>query len=331
MSVVIISHRKDLDGLSSAALMVRYFTKHRPLPFYLTLRDYPDGSNIIEDRLLDIKGSEIYLADLATDQKFIDEVVTKLRRLKANNNKIVWMDHHPTREDIAASIKRTVDLLDLRESTTTGSETVYDRLYRKNSIKDEHAELLARLGHDSDLMEMKISVTQKLVMLIDYYNFIDAGTTFYPDLIQLVLYLAAPKKEADPEAILMQDHLQQLTRYKKLLEKEKKRVFENVEIVNTGGYKFAIFKYPTIFSGTRISAEVLSNFEVDASIGYSQDGSGSVRRNNSSVSCRQIAKLLGGGGHEFAAGFSLGFEINNKGDDSRARQMIIEALKKIYQ
>jgi len=330
MSVVIISHRKDLDGLSSAALLVRYFTKHKPLPFYLTLRDYPDGANIIEDRLLEIKNSEIYLADLATDQKFIDEVLIKLKRLKENHNKIIWMDHHPTKEDIVRSIKDTVDLLDLRESTTTGSETVYDRLYRRNGIKDEHAEMLAKLGHDSDLMEMKIPITSKLVMLIDYYNFVDTGTAFYPDLIQLALYLAAPKTEADPESLLMQDHLQQLERYKRLLEKEKKKVFANVEVITTGGYKFAVFNYPSIFSGTRISAEVLSNFKVDASIGYSQDGSGSVRRNNESVSCRQIAKLLGGGGHEFAAGFSLGFEINNKEEDIKARQIIVDVLRKIY-
>ncbi|MEM0117072.1 MAG: DHH family phosphoesterase [Conexivisphaerales archaeon] len=331
MSVVIISHRKDLDGLSSAALMVRYFTKHRPSPFYLTLRDYPDGANVIEDKLLNVKHAEIYLADLATDQKFIEEVIAKLKRLKANANKVVWMDHHPTRPEIATSIRNTIDILDLRDSTTTGSETVYDRLYRNNGIKDSHAEMLAKLGHDSDLMEMKIPVTSKLVMLIDYYNYIDADTLFYPDLIQLVLHLAAPRIESDQAKLLTPDHVQQLNKYSRLLDREKKKVFANVEIIESGGFKFAVFSYPSIFSGTRISAEVLSHFNVDASVGYSSDGSGSVRRNSEAISCRKIAKLLGGGGHEFAAGFSLGFEVKNKDSDKRARMEIIEAIKKVYQ
>lgn len=330
MSVIIISHRKDLDGLSSAALMVRYFTKHRPLPYYLTLRDYPDGPDIIEQKLMHIKDSEIYIADLATDQKFIDEVFSRLKKLKEKNNKIVWMDHHPARPDIARTLRSLIDKLVLKKSTMTGSEIVYSTLYKANKIDDKHAELLSRLGHDSDLMEMKIPITRKLVTLIDYYNYLDSGSTLYPNLVQLVLSLAMPKKEADINYILTEDNEQQIKRYQKLLDEGKKKVFSNIEVIPVGKYRFAIFRYPTIFSGTRISAEVLSAFDVDASVGYSDDGSGSVRRNNDAISCRQIAKLLGGGGHEFAAGFSLGFEITGKDEDRRAREIIKEAIKRVY-
>lgn len=199
-----------------------------------------------------------------------------------------------------------------------------------NGIEDQHASLLSALGRDSDLMEMKISVTHDLVTLIDYYNYIDAGSTFYPNLIQLALHLAFPRQEAEPESIIEAFHREQIHKYTSLLEAEKEKVISGTQIIESGSLKFAIFSYPTIFSGTRISQEVLNRLDVDASVGYSPDGSGSIRRKNPKVSCGEIAKLLGGGGHEFAAGFSMGFEIKNDEDDKKARKLILESIKKAY-
>ncbi|MEM3684885.1 MAG: DHHA1 domain-containing protein [Conexivisphaerales archaeon] len=327
---ILISHRKDLDGISSAALGVRYAAKHMVSPFYLALKDYSDEMQIIEDRILGIENCEVLISDLATDQKFIDSIFSRLSIIKSNKNKVTWMDHHPTKDFIKEKLASIIDVLDLRPSDTTGSQIVYDRIYAKNGIKDEHAEMLARLGRDSDLMELKYDITPKLVSLIDYYNYIDSDTILYPNLVQLTLSLAFPKVEAEEDRLLEEHHLKQIEFYESLKLSEKDKVLGNVERVKVGSYTFAIFSYPNLISGTQISNYVLEANDVDASIGFNEKGSGSVRRNNDNISCRSIAAMLGGGGHEFAAGFNLGFEIKSDEDAKRARATIKEALKKVY-
>ena len=327
---MLISHRRDLDGISSAALMVRYAAKHRLSPFYLMLKDYSDELQIVEDRVLSVEGAEFMLADLATDQKFIDGVADRLRTLKSRGNRITWMDHHPTKDSIVRELSSVVDVLDLRESRVTGSMIVHDRLYEKNGIRDPHAEMLSRLGRDSDLMELKYDVTPKLVSLIDYYHYVDGDSVFYPDLVQLALHLASPKVEADERQLLGEHHLRQVEYYESLKRSEKDKILRGVETFRTGGLSFAIFHYPTLFSGSQISAHVLEANDVDASVGFNESGTGSVRRKNERVSCRQIASLLGGGGHEFAAGMNLGFEIADEKDVERAKSVVKEKLREVY-
>lgn len=330
MNSVITSHRKDLDGISSAALMVRYFTKHRPAPFFLTLKDYGDGPAVIDDRLLDASGFEMYISDLATDQKFIGEVIERLRRIKSRGNRITWMDHHPTKPEIIKELGEVVDVLDLRPSTTTGSMIVYDRMYSMNGLDDPHAKLISALGRDSDLMENRYPVTNRLVTLIDYYNYLDADSFFHPNLIHLALHLAFPRVESEPDRLLEKYQLEQVEKYVQLKDSERKKVLSAVETVSAGGLRFAVFQYPKLFSGSSICNDVLQNKELSGCVGFTEDGSGSVRRNDERVSCRTIAQLLGGGGHEFAAGFNLGFRIETTGDRERARQTIIQKIHEVY-
>jgi oligoribonuclease NrnB/cAMP/cGMP phosphodiesterase (DHH superfamily) len=327
---VLISHRKDLDGIASAALMVRYVTKHNPSPFYLTLRDYPDGAELIEEKLLGAKGFEFLIADLSTDQKDIEEVLRRIRLIRASGNRITWMDHHPTTDSIKSRLGELVDVLDLRESTTTGSQIVHERLYALNGIEDAHAEFLSSLGRDADLMELRYETTPKLVSLIDYYNYLDHESVFHPNLMQLALYLATPKEEADQEELLLEKHEEDISKYESMKQEGRKKILSDVEVIKSGRFRFAIFAYPSLFSGTQASAYVLEALDVDASVGFSEEGSGSVRRKNKEVNCREIAIQLGGGGHEFAAGFGLGFRVNTREELEKAKRTLKEAVVKVY-
>ena len=330
MASLLTSHMKDLDGISAAALLVRYFSVHKPRPFFLALKDYPDGAGIIDERVMHSSGDELYISDLATDQESIDVVISRLRVVKEQGNKITWMDHHPTTHEITSKLEKVVDVLDLRPSTTTGSEIVYDRLYRMNQIADAHAELLSNLGHDSDLLEGRFSVTPKLSTLIDYYNYLDSESAFRPNLIGLALHLAAPRVEAQPEALLEQYHLSQIASYETILGSERGNVLSSVEVMHAGSLTFAIFYYPKVFSGSAICVDVLEANNVSGCVGFSDDGSGSVRRKDDRVNCREIARMLGGGGHEFAAGFNLGFGAQTPGDRARARSLITEKVRQLY-
>jgi nanoRNase/pAp phosphatase (c-di-AMP/oligoRNAs hydrolase) len=300
---VLISHKKDLDGLASAALSLRYVAKHKGKPYAMSLKDYTDEDPVVEEKFLDLQNGRFIITDLSTNIPRIEVIVEKFRTLKSQNNEISWFDHHPSSDQIRFSLSAVVDLLDLRPSYTVASEITYQDLYVKNGIDDAHALLLSKLGHDSDLLELKHSVTPKLMSIIDYSNYLDRSSIISPRLLQFALQLAFPRIEADEDGILepYQDGL--LEEYEELKARERSKILADSEVFQAGKHSVVLFRFPRLFSGTQASMIVLEHSKADVSIGLSDSGEGSVRRTVDDVSCREIAELFGGGGHDFAAGF----------------------------
>ena len=58
---VIISHRKDLDGLASAALSLRFVAKHKRQPYVISLKDYTDEDPVVEEKYLELQNSKFLI------------------------------------------------------------------------------------------------------------------------------------------------------------------------------------------------------------------------------------------------------------------------------
>jgi oligoribonuclease NrnB/cAMP/cGMP phosphodiesterase (DHH superfamily) len=299
----LISHRKDLDGISSAALSLRYVVKHKRQPYVLSLKDYTDEDAVVEEKYLNLRDSRFIITDLSTNVPNIELILKKFKAIKSRKNEISWFDHHPSSEQIRSALSTVVDLLDLRPSSTVASEITYQDLYVRNGIDDAHALLLSKLGRDSDLLELKYPVTSKLMSMIDYSNYLDRGSIIFPRLIQIVLQLAFPRTEADEDGIIETYQTGFIKEYEELKTKERRKILADSELFHAGGHSVVLFRFPGLFSGTQASMMVLDHFKADVSIGLSDSGEGSVRRTVEDVSCRKIAELFGGGGHDFAAGF----------------------------
>jgi|YelNatPaOPRAMG01_1025707.scaffolds.fasta_scaffold48272_2 oligoribonuclease NrnB/cAMP/cGMP phosphodiesterase (DHH superfamily) len=323
---VIISHRKDLDGLSSAALVLRYAAKHRRAPFVLSLKDYTDEDAVVEEKFLDLQNSNFIITDLSTNLPKIESILEKLRTVKSWNNYVRWFDHHPTTDGARAALAAVVDHLDLRDSATVASEITYDDLFVREGISDAHAELLSQLGRDSDLLELKMAITPKLMDMVDYLNYLDKDTILHPRLQSMVLQLAFPRIEADQDGLIEAHQDGLLEEYERLKTKAKHQILADSEVFKAGRYTVVLFSYPPIFSGTQASMVVLDQHKADLSIGLSSSGEGSVRRGSSEISCRKIAELFGGGGHDFAAGFPTGRRQMSAKELAEYRRRIREAV-----
>lgn len=323
---VIISHRKDLDGLASAAIALRYAALHRRLPFVLSLKDYADDDPVVEAKFLDLQNSTFCITDLSTNLPKIDGVLERLRALKPWNNEIYWFDHHPTQDRIRSSLGAVVTELDLRPSSTVASEIAYEDLFARNEVFDAHAKLLASLGRDADLLELKYDVTPKLMAVVDYFNYLDRGSIIFPRLQSLVMQLAFPRLEADQDGILEPYQSALLEEYEGLKTRDVIKIIGGTEVFDAGPYKVALFTYPATFSGTQASKVVMDRFKVHLSIGLSEQGEGSVRRSVDDVSCRKVAELFGGGGHDYAAGFPAGHSLMTPEELLRYKRKIKESV-----
>ncbi|MBO3757927.1 MAG: hypothetical protein JTT14_02325, partial [Candidatus Brockarchaeota archaeon] len=190
MLVVSISHRNDFDGVASASLVVRYASVINNFPSIVSLKDYGDKEKVVEDKLLSLTNAYFVISDLSTNVKEIDEIIERIRKLKATQNKIIWADHHQTTEEIKDKLSNVVDALYIRESEITATEIIFDVLYKQNGIKDEYANRLANLSHQTDMWKFEESVSWDLVELVSYLNYLDYDSSLRPWLNGFVLYLA---------------------------------------------------------------------------------------------------------------------------------------------
>jgi oligoribonuclease NrnB/cAMP/cGMP phosphodiesterase (DHH superfamily) len=326
---VIISHRKDLDGLASAALSLRFVAKHKRQPYVISLKDYTDEDPVVEEKFLELQNSRFLITDLSTNLPNLEPILEKFRTLKSWNNEISWFDHHPSTEAIRSSLSGVVDVLDLRGSSTVASEITYQNLFVKNGLDDAHALLLSRLGRDSDLLELKYAVTSKLMAMIDYSNYLDKRSIIAPRLLRIVLQLAFPRIEADEDGIVESYQNGFIEEYEALKTQERKKILADSEIFQAGKHSVVLFRFPAIFSGTQASLIVLDHFKADVSIGLSDSGEGSVRRTVEDVSCRKIAELFGGGGHDFAAGFPTGKGKMSSAELEQYKEKVKKAVIKL--
>ncbi|MBO3801721.1 MAG: DHHA1 domain-containing protein [Thermoproteota archaeon] len=308
MLVVSISHRNDFDGVASASLVVRYASVINNFPSIVSLKDYGDKEKVVEDKLLSLTNAYFVISDLSTNVKEIDEIIERIRKLKATQNKIIWADHHQTTEEIKDKLSNVVDALYIRESEITATEIIFDVLYKQNGIKDEYANRLANLSHQTDMWKFEESVSWDLVELVSYLNYLDYDSSLRPWLNGFVLYLAGKTKNINLNNPLNEE-------YKRMLEVFRKKKEESLQVVETSLYqfevnsiKFVVAWSPRILYSSIAVDYIMKKVDADVFIVVKEDGNASVRRKNEKINCAEVAKIFGGGGHVYASGMSVSKE-----------------------
>lgn len=308
MLVVSISHRNDFDGIASASLVVRYASVINNFPCIVSLKDYGDKEKVVDDKLLSLTNAYFIISDLSTNVKEIDEIVERIRKLKSNQNKVAWVDHHQTTEEIKNKLSKVVDALYIQEGEITATEIVFDMLYKQNGIEDEYAKRLASLSHQTDMWKFEESVSWDLVELVSYLNYLDYDSSLRPWLNGFVLYLAGKTKNINLNNPLNEE-------YKRMLEVFRKKKEESLQIVETTLYQFEVnnVKFVVAWSPRIIYSSIAADYlmkksDADVFIIVKEDGNASVRRKNEKVNCAEVARVFGGGGHVYASGMSISKE-----------------------
>ena len=92
--VVCVTHRKDVDGLASAAILKKVKSAK------VILSDYEE----IVDQLRNIRNvKELFVCDLGTNEKIFDEFLTELSRISITSL-VTYVDHHPIKDEMLKKI-----------------------------------------------------------------------------------------------------------------------------------------------------------------------------------------------------------------------------------
>jgi single-stranded DNA-specific DHH superfamily exonuclease len=151
---IVVSHRKDADGISSASL-IRFLTGAE---VYLT-----DYSDMVETLSTVGDANEYYVCDLGSNQNTFPGFLDQMKRL-ASNGTVHYIDHHPLPKEFETQL-RTAGVKVTHSVDECSSVLVYssyeERLKSSSSMK-----ILACCGAITDYMDSK-PIAKRVISLFD--------------------------------------------------------------------------------------------------------------------------------------------------------------------
>lgn len=316
-SVHSISHDKDVDGLSSAAIVWRY-AKSKGLEFSVALTDY--GAFETAFSALSLRRNTIVVvSDLGVDDTTLSAVTPGLSRAISQGCRVVWLDHHEWSEKAIKTILSLPNKPVLKiNHDYCAAEIVHKVLMPRDPICEE----LARIAHDTDFNLREIPVATALTDAISVLRFRaidrkeDTSDVLYPILSQLAE--AGVQGVWNESGQKFKDQLlqQRVENYRKEKTKKMRKALASHCDSIIHDRLVRIVEIPSGVTSTDMGtfASNPENLEFDGKslkvadllLMLSQGGMLGIRRGNETVLCNMAAKLFNGGGHPFAAGGEYG-------------------------
>jgi len=291
MKVLIFSHESDLDGLYSAAIgLIRYPQAITIFQGYGVENFNVLGGHIYSSVRLEPTESrgKIIIADLGLNDDLIEFCVKSFSVAMQKGWEIIWVDHHPWSQMALEAISPFAQIIHDDSGKKCAADLMYEALLPSNSL----AASLAAMAHTMDFF-IKDQYLTPISELIRYYQ-------SFPDFCFKMSDLARKSSRGILWDVQMQ---RDFNEYVHLRDAAKIQAFTSMQVRHIGKFKIAYVRSDPYLQNSLFSEEVFSTTKADLVMFYSIKGKVSIRRNNSKISCHEIAaNLVEGGGHEYAAG-----------------------------
>ena len=290
MSVTLISHESDLDGIFSVAIALIKFPKANAFFLGYSTDSFFEIAKIINRHKR--KDDITIISDLGFDDNFTELFEKTLNKSK-NFSQIYWIDHHPWSDTAIKILDNYIHLgLDSSEKEKKcASEIMYETFLKENKI----AETLSSLASSMDFFKKDQYVTP-LSELIRYYN-------SFSNKNQMLYRLA---KKASKGILWDVEMQSDYNYYSKLSSLAKEEAMKKMKIIKISKFNIAFVQSSQYIQNSLFSEEIFNLTKCDVIVFYDYDGKISIRRNTTEINCNDItANLQFGGGHKFAAGGML--------------------------
>ena len=294
-NVIILSHRRDFDGIASAAEILNEFKVGVDNIIFTN-----PTTDLFIEALHEIEKYEdciIYITDLSVADQGIDDITSSLKKIKGKNNKVIWLDHHPWSESSYSKIKDLVDTLIAGENKDfCAAEIVYQKLCKDNDT----CKRLAEIAHltDFNIKPNDKQLNEALVKLSECIAYLDNGDAESNALrSKLVSYVSEGK--------ISGDIVEEIYGKYKISESENiEQLYGTLESFNSGNVKVGIAFADNLQSNmacSLIKDKTAAGIQIFVT---TKDWSAHVR-SDSDIDSSVISKKLGGNGHKNASGFTI--------------------------
>ena len=322
---IIVSHKEDIDGIVSAALIKNFLLQNglEPGRIETYLVDYPNYAKLLR-KVACGNLSMIYIADLGLNEQIVN-IIMEIPEEYFQNERLTirYFDHHKIPgclDNIGVQINQRIDYhnpIDKKDFCT--AELIFDKLFHNT---DYHFQLLSQYAHCSDFLcqweGVNESIVESLRMYIVYYQ------ERMDMLIQLMDAMLLPETWEQYQLTIKTEssniaawHQEQ---YDKILDSYLSYEYESL--------RFAL-------STAQCKPEEITDYLIkhisghDLYIGISTRTYYVNIKSNIEIS-HKLAELYGGGGHSRRAGFKFPDKylcnINSQRD---FKKQLLEFLKEI--
>lgn len=306
MKMYNITHAADLDGIASAALLVRY---HK-IPIKNVI--FTNYKGKIFDEMIKFiatikgPGNVVIISDFGMNDSNVERMKIALQGLKKKKNLVLWFDHHPWSNEQIKSLQKYCDFMIVGENAMfCGAELVYRFLCKKDKFGDE----LTRITHLSDFNLH----TKKDDKLIDRLGFAIKylGHDGIPQNNKLRKMVSLVSEGKLNDKYIMNAY----NAYQKESRAHIKSMLKSVKILNVHEIKIVV-GFAQKIQGHQACMLLLKKFKADMAIYVSTNSGNSSIRSVKRVDCSKLARALEGGGHPQASGFTFeGTRFDKKGLD----------------
>jgi oligoribonuclease NrnB/cAMP/cGMP phosphodiesterase (DHH superfamily) len=283
---------QQLDGLAAAAILFRAERLRGNdvrLGGILTFENAEEQFSAMQN----LSGDLVFVLDFLPDN--MPGLEPKLSAITVRNRIAYWNTHHPHDEKDIEVLKRHVHTIDLSgplhyapvpKEKVCAAELACKRFLPNDSVAKE----LARLAHDIEFWERNDKNSAKLADLI--------ASGFEPkemiDMLSKGVFWSERFEMLHKEYLLKKEHALQ-------------DIISHLAIKNIAGFNFGFTLAPSLLPTADAGQHILdSHSAVDVSAVLYRNGRISFRRRDScALNLAELAKLLGGGGHTYAAGARL--------------------------
>ena len=292
---IIISHRRDFDGIASAAELSRSLNGSVEIVLFTN----PGKAEMLStvSKLDQAKGTDIYIADVSMSAEGYEELCQKFKEVKSRGNSIIWVDHHPWPEAAALKMKPIAKILICGEDKNRcAAELVYEQF----CAGDEVCKKLSSMAHltDFNLRPEDKELDDNLVKISQCIAFLDRDDRHSNELRGLLV-------EQVSTGVISGGVIEQIyAEYKKSEGENLKMLNDTVKTIDIGKYKIGIAFADNLQSNmacSKIKQLTGANIQIFVT---TKDWSAHVRSDNG-INSSILSSALGGNGHEMASGFTL--------------------------
>lgn len=288
---IVISH-KDVDGIASASILIRYLSyKLKEKNFKVIFAGPATLSRVLDS--LKVNGTRIFICDISPNVNKEEKILKAILKLKSKENAIEWIDHHKWRESFKNKISNHISKLIVERTSSTAK-----LVFREYMPDDEISFKIMRYGDDADTLSDNFNETLA-------YRFLLCEKPKWRKYL-LNLFVRGVFWDEEVEKI----YRRHLRKVNSLIEKITSKC---IVMETCSGRKFALInlrgiKYPKSW----IAGRVASKLELDFTVTIRKINAVSLySRKNLEVNLLPIAMHYGGGGHPYACGFRLKLSIKS--------------------
>lgn len=301
----IVSHKEDLDGLVSAALLYSKLLEDRickkNIDIYLV--DYVSLSKVLENDSI-INSKILFIADIGINKNFLKCLKNfKLLDKAPGEVKRYYFDHHKIAGDINSISKRIDTYFDFYINGEERGEKLCTSciIYNYFHFCDEHFELLCEYAQADDYMKTEQYPNNRVVEQINM--FIDYNQKNELNLVKIVKKMQTQQLWEE----FYYSNIHNSDEIKKWQEQQIKSVIKNLVIIN-GDTNNIIISFAEYRAENIVYCLKRNISEGNIYIGFSvRDNYSNIQTNTDIANI--IAAKFGGGGHPLRAGFVIPDEI----------------------